>query len=152
MGLLSIMYNWVLPSKSAFLSHFKDNDFLYNSAVSLWASLDSSSIYFMFILLFVSFGFVCSYYYVYNKKPGRRYTIKRWTKWLGATAIVTFVATFILGYLLVSSPLVVERNMLLIGISIVNVVYAIIIYFVASLIICNIPVPTNAYRFLKIGE
>jgi hypothetical protein len=151
MGLLSIMYNWVLPSKSAFLSHFKDNDFLYNSAVSLWASLDSSSIYFMLIFLAASLALVCFYYYVYNKLPGRKYTIKHWALWLIVTALATIAFTFGLGCLLVASPLV-ERYAFLLRISLVNGGYAVILYFVVSLIICNIPVPTNAYRFLKIGK
>ena len=150
MGLLDL-YRWGLPSQGQHLNKYKDNESLYNMARAFWNNLDSASIYFIVTFIALSLILVCFYYYGYNKLPGRKYKIQHWTLWLGITAVATIVITYLLGSVIVSSNLS-EKVGFLVRISLINGVYSIALYIIASLIICNIPVPTNAYRFLKIGK
>ena len=150
MGLLDL-YKLGLPSQAEHLNRYRDNGTLYNMARSFWNSLDSASIYFMIAFLAIGLALVCFYYYGYNKWPGRKYKIQHWALWLGITAALTVAVTLILGSAIVTSNLQ-EKFGFLLRISLINGAYAILVYFIASLIICNIPVPTNAYRFLKIGK
>ena len=57
----------------------------------------------------------------------------------------------VLGNVMVSSTLK-EQVGFILRISLINGLYASAVYFIASFVICNLPVPTNAYRFLKIGK
>lgn len=150
MGMLNL-YDWVLPNQAELLVKYKDNEPLYNMARSLWNSLDSASIYFLATAFSVAVLLVCYYYYVYNKLSGRKYRIQHWAIWLAITAVSTFGLTMILGNAIVSSTLK-ELGEFILRISLINGLYASLIYFIASFIICNLPVPTNAYRFLKIGK
>lgn len=150
MGMLNL-YDWVLPNQAELLVKYKDNEPLYNMARSLWNSLDSASIYFLATAFSVAVLLVCYYYYVYNKLSGRKYRIQHWAIWLAITAVSTFGLTMILGNAIVSSTLK-ELGEFILRISLINGLYASLIYFIASFIICNIPVSTNAYRFLKIGK
>ncbi len=145
------LYKWGLPNQGEYLNKYRDNESLYNMARSLWNSLDSELFYFMITFMAIGLVLVCFYYYVYNKWPGRKYRIQHWALWLGITGVVTIIAILCLGSALVTSNLQ-EKFGFILRISLISGIYAILIYFVASLIICNIPVPTNAYRFLKIGK
>lgn len=145
------LYKWVLPNQSAHLNMYKDNEHHYNVVRGLWNSLDSASIYFILAVLIVSVLLVCFYYYGYNRWPGRKYKVGHWALWLVIAAVVTIVATMGLGYGLVDSQLS-EKTGFILRISLINGVYSAVIYFISSFLICNIPVPTNAYRFLKIGK
>ena len=150
MGLLDL-YKWGLPSQAEHLNRYRDNDALYGMARSFWNSMDSASIYFLIAFLAIGLALVSFYYYGYNRWPGRKYRIQHWALWLGITTALTIAVTFVLGSAIVSTRLP-EKIGFLLRVSIINGVYSIIVYFVASLIICNIPVPTNAFRFLKIGK
>ena len=145
------LYDWGLPNQAEHLNRYKDNEPLYNMARSLWSSIDSASMYFLAAAFAVAIVVVCFYYYGYNKLPGRKYRIRHWTIWLAITAIITIGLTMILGNAMVSSTLK-EQVGFILRISLINGVYASAIYFIASFIICNLPVPTNAYRFLKLGK
>ena len=152
MGMLNL-YDWILPdSQAELLSKYKDNEPLYNMARSFWNSLDSASMFFFIIAFVVAVIVAYIYYYPYNRKAGRRYKVSKWAWGLAITAIITFVATIISGYILVSSTLK-ERFDFIIWISFINGVYAIVSYLVVSFFICKYIYklyPTNAYRFLDI--
>lgn len=150
MGLLDL-YDWGLPNQGAHLNRYSGNDQLYNMARSLWSNLESSAIYFMIMSIAIGILIASFYYYVYNRLPGRKYKTRHWNLWWSVTYFLTVIATLVLGWFIVTSSLQ-EKFGFLLRISLVNGVYAMAIYFIASLIICNIPVPTNAYRFLKIGK
>ena len=81
----------------------------------------------------------------------RKYRIRHWVIWLVITAVVTIGLTMILGNAMVSSTLK-EQVGFILRISLINGLYASAIYFITSFIICNLPVSTNAYRFLKLGK
>lgn len=151
MGLLNNLYDWGLPNQNQYLAERKDNEALYNQARSLWNSIDTANIYFLVTAFAVAMILVCFYYYVYNKLPGRKYRITHWAIWLAVTAVLTIILTFVLGDVLVNSGLN-EKSGFILRISLINGLYASVIYLIASLVICNLPVPTNAYRFLKFGK
>ena len=150
MGMINL-YDWGLPNQAQHLVRYKDNEPLYNMARSLWNSLDSASMYFFATAFAVAVVFVWLYYYVYNKGAGRKYKVSHWAIWLVITAVATIGFTMILGNTMVSSTLN-EQVGFILRISLINGLYASVIYFIASFIICNLPVPINAYRFLKIGK
>ena len=120
-------------------------------ARAFWSNLDSAAIY--FIILFVILGILiaCFYYYGYNRFPGRKYKVQHWVLWLVITAVATVAITLGLGNAIVTSNLQ-EKFGFLLRISLINGVYALAVYFISSVIICNLPIATNAYRFLKIGK
>lgn len=150
MGLLTL-YDWGLPNQAEHLAGYKSNEPLYNMARSLWNSLDSASMYFLATAIVVAIVAVCYYYYVYNKFPGRKYKVSHWAIWLGITAAATIILSMILGNVIISSTLN-DKVGFILRISLINGLYTSVIYFISSLVICNLPVPTNAYRFLKIGK
>lgn len=144
-------YDWGLPNQAQHIATHADNEQVCNFVRSLWNSLDSVSTYFLATAVVVAVLAACCYYYVYNKLPGRKYRIRHWSIWLAGTAVVTIISTIALGNAIVSSPLP-ELKKFIIRMSLINGLYASVIYFIASFIICNLPVPTNAYRFLKLGK
>lgn len=145
------LYDWALPNQAEHLARYANNESLYGMARSMWASLESASMYFLVVAILLAMISVWLYYYVYNNYPGRKYRIRHWFFWMIGLFALTAIVTFVLGNSLVSSNLIELRGFLL-RLSPINSVYAVAIYFVASFVICNIPVPTNAYRFLKIGK
>lgn len=150
MGMIDF-YAWLLPNKNAFLNKYKENDTLYNQALSFWNSLDSACMIFLITSIVMGFIAAVYYYYGYNRLPGRKYKIVHWLIWLGITAIATIGITMLLAYLSVKTNLS-DLSSFSLRISLANSIYALAIYFISSFIICNIPTPTNAYRFLKIGR
>lgn len=148
MGLLDF-YKWVLPGQAGHLNGYSGNEQLYNKALAFWNNLQSASMYSVILFIVLGLFLACFYYYVYNKWPGRKYKIWQWAMWIGITFVVTLVATDALGSAIVTTNLE-EKSGFLLRISLVNGLYSTIVYFITSFVICNIPVPTNAYRFLKI--
>mgnify|MGYP003295850921 CR=1 FL=1 len=148
MGFLDF-YKWVLPDQAAHLNGYRDNEQLYNMALAFWDDLNSASIWFLILFIALGLILVCFYYYGYNKWPGRKYKVWQWAVWIAVTYFITMIATDAIGSTIVTTTLK-EKSGFLLRISLVNGLYSMIVYFIASLIICNIPVPTNAYRFLKI--
>lgn len=146
MKLLKI-YSWIAGSKSDFIKSFRDNEALYQQAKNFWTNLDKSSL--LLIAIFIVLGIFCAFYYYkpYNNKPGRHYTIRHWVGFLILTFVVTFLVTFGSEYL-IAEPKLKGAVGLEIKIAIGNAIYASAIYFITSLVWCNIGT-TNAYRFLK---
>lgn len=146
------IYGWGLPKQADFLNHFKNNDTLYNQARALWSKLDSCTVWFIVAFVVIALVFAIIYHGPYNNKPRRHYKVKHWLIWMGITTLVTFVVTLVIGLIMVKSPLA-ARYGLILRVSGVNVLYGIGIYFIAALLVCNMPfLKTNAYRFLKIGK
>ena len=146
------IYGWGLPKQADFLNHFKNNDTLSNQARALWSKLDACTGWFIVAFVVIALVFTIIYYGPYNNKPHRHYKVKHWLIWMGITTLVTFVVTLVIGLIMVKSPLA-ARYGLILRVSGVNVLYGIGIYFIAALLVCNMPfLKTNAYRFLKIGK
>ena len=138
MGMLGL-YNWGLPNRGEHLNRYRENESLYNMARAFWSNLDSAAIY--FIILFVILGILiaCFYYYGYNRFPGRKYKVQHWVLWLVITAVATVAITLGLGNAIVTSNLQ-EKFGFLLRISLINGVYALAVYFISSVIICNLPI------------
>lgn len=150
MGIVNI-YDWGLPNQAEHLARYRDNEARYKAAIDLWKDIDTSSIYFLSAALIISTLIVWFYYCGYNNRPGRKYRICHWAIWLAITAVVTIILTMIIGNVTVSSTLN-EQVGFILRISLINGLYASCFYFLWSFIICNVPVTTNAYRFLKIDK
>lgn len=146
------IYGWGLPKQADFLNHFKNNDTLYDQARVLWSKLDACTVWFIAAFVVIALVFAIIYYGPYNNKPRRHYKVKHWLIWMLITAAVTFVITLVMGLIMVKSPLS-ARIGLILCVSGINILYSIGVYFIAALLVCNMPfLKTNAYRFLKIGK
>lgn len=146
------LYGWGLPKPADFLEPFKNNDAMYNQARLLWSKLDQTTIWFLIVFIVLAFILSFVYYGPYNNKPHRHYRVKCWLMWMMITVASSFVVSFVVGLIMIQSPLD-ARASLFCRISFVNAVYSAILYFIISALVCNLPfVKTNAYRFLKIGK
>lgn len=146
------IYGWGLPKQADFLNHFKNNDTLYDQARALWSKLDACTVWFIAAFVVIALVFAIIYYGPYNNKPRRHYKVEYWLIWMLITAAVTFVITLVMGLIMVKSPLS-ARIGLILRVSGINILYSIGVYFIAALLVCNMPfLRTNAYRFLKIGK
>ena len=146
------IYGWGLPKQADFLNDFKNNDTLYDQARALWSKLDACTVWFIAAFVVIALVFAIIYYGPYNNKPRRHYKVKCWLIWMIITATVTFVITLVMGLIMVKSPLS-ARIGLILCVSGINFLYSIGVYFIAALLVCNMPfLRTNAYRFLKIGK
>lgn len=150
MGMLDL-YRWGLPNQGAHLNKYSQNDSSFKMALDFWSNLDIAAIYFMAVFLILGIAVACFYYYGYNKFPGRKYKVQHWTLWLIITAVATILVTLGIGSVIVNTALL-EKFGFLLRISLINGGYALGVYFISSVIICNLPIATNAYRFLKIGR
>lgn len=143
------LYNWAVD-KSAFLNGFSDNDELYKRANGFITDLESAAIYFLMIFLFIGIGAAVIYYGPFNKEPGRHYHPKYWAIWLGLCFVISLVLTFGVAYVVVKPNLDgawgVEMKL-----SLVNAIYAAIVYLITSVVWCNC-FKTNAYCWFQIGK
>lgn len=146
------IYGWGLPKQADFLNDFKNNDTLYDQARALWSKLDACTVWFIAAFVVIALVFAIIYYGPYNNKPRRHYKVEHWLIWMIITAAVTFVITLVMGLIMVKSPLTLRIGLIL-SVSGINILYSIGVYFIAALLVCNMPfLRTNAYRFLKIGK
>lgn len=142
------LYQWLLPKKGDFLQQFEGDEDLYNLALSMWSSLESSALYFILIFAIVGLLGAIWYYYAYTQiHGGRKWRVGHWFIWFAVVYFLTSAATLIIGDLIVNNGP--ERMDFLVRISLFNGIYALGIYFLLSLVACNIPLHTNAYRFLQ---
>lgn len=141
-----------IGSKVSFLKPYERDGLenMYQQAEGFWNKMDSVS--FVFVIIFFAVGILIAYWYYgpYNEQAHRHYLIKHWAMFLGISAVVSLVATFVVAYF--AAPPIVNGSlsmefMLAIG----NAIYAVGIYLVTSFVWCNL-LPTNAYRFLKINK
>lgn len=147
MKLLKI-YSWFAGTKNDFINSFRDNDVLYKQATTFWNELDNDSIIFIIAMLVI--GIVLTYYYYgpFNNQPGRKYTPQWWCIMLGITAGMTFFVTLLLEYF-TAKPIIQGAWSVEIKIALCNAIYASVVYFLASVIVCKSNIKTNAYKLFK---
>lgn len=146
------LYGWGLPNRNAWAESYGN---LRDQADALWNSFDGFAVWFLIIFLALALTFCTIYYWPYNKRPGRHYKIKHWAIWLGLAALSSAALSFVIGALAVSPSMGTsfDRLAFLFKISLMNALYAAGVYFLSSLIVCNVrPIKTNAYKFLQIGK
>lgn len=142
-------YKWIAGSESDFTKQFQNNEALYNQARAYWSKLESSSL--IILLIFIVLGFVMAYIYYqpYNNKPGRHYTPKHWLYFLLGTFGLTFLLTLGFEYIAVA-PKLTGATILQMKIALCNAICASGLYFIISLVWCNIDaLKTNACRIFK---
>ena len=141
------LYSWISGSMTDFTKPFKDNEALYKQARSFWGHLENNSVVIFLICLVLGIALAIYYYKPYNDSPGRHYTLKHWLIFLFITFLLTFVVTFGFEYFAVT-PKLSGAIGLEAKIALGNAIYASIVYFITSVIWCNIG-STNAYRLFK---
>lgn len=147
MKLFDIYTLWI-GKEAAFLNKFQSNDQLYAQAQTFWNKLESNSIVFFGILLLLGIGLACYYYTPFNKMAGRHYHPKWWVIFMVICFVSTLLVTLGTAYFFIAEPKLEGAFMLEFKLSLVNSLYATILYFLTSYIYCNW-LPTNAYRLLK---
>lgn len=140
-------YEWFAGSMSNFTKPFQENEALFNQAKAFWRNLESLTVVTLIIFVILVIGFAIYYYTRYNNRPGRHYKPERWLIFLAITFASTFLVTLGIEYFLVK-PVLKGSLMLEVKIALCNAIYASVLYFVISVVWCNI-LPTNAYRLFK---
>ncbi len=145
-----LKYFWS-GSFSAFAKPFKDNEALYKQARSFWNTLESFS--WMLPIIFLAVGILVAvfYYTSYNTKPGRHYRPAHWWAFLLVTFLIVLVTT-LCSEVFIAKPRLQGAFMLEMRIALANALYSAIIYLFTSFVWCNSPLPTNAYRYLKMKK
>jgi len=140
------LYEWFLPKHTTFIGKYVGN--LRDMAEALWDEISSASGSFFVVCVIVAIVFASIYYYAYNRLPGRKYRVVHWFVFLAIQSVIVFLVTLVMAAIMVTGGIN-EKTAFLFRISALNASYAAVVYWAASVLICNLPIPTNAYRFLK---
>lgn len=141
------LYSWISGSMTDFTKPFKENEALYKQARAFWGQLENNSMVVFLICIVLGIALAIYYYKPYNDSPGRHYTLKHWLIFLFITFVLTFVVTFGFEYLAVTPKLSGAMG-LEAKIALGNAIYASILYFITSVVWCNVG-STNACRIFK---
>lgn len=143
------LYEWIAGTMSDFTKPFQENEALYNQAKGFWSYLDGlTAITIAIFIVLGVVGAVC-YYGPFNQMPGRHYKPRYWLVFLVGVFVLTLALTW--GFeCIAAKPTLKGSGMLECRIALGNAIYASLLYFITSVVWCNI-LPTNAYRIFKIG-
>lgn len=150
MKLLEI-YSWLAGTKNDFINSFRNDDSLYNLAITFWDKLDNGSIGFIITMLVIGIALAYYYYGPFNNKPGRKYTPKWWGIMCGVAIGLTSIVTLILEYF-IAKPNMQGAWSVEIKVALCNAIYAGVIYFLTSVVVCQCNIKTNAYKLFKKSE
>ena len=138
---------FLLPKKGKYLNSFSEQ--LKPQADAVWRSLDGWTPWLVIIMAVLGIGLAAYYYKPYNDMPGRHYKVSHWAIWGVISVALTFIATLCIEYFGIKPHLPkTGLNNLYILTALNNAIYCAILYFVTSVVWCNIA-PTNAYRLFK---
>lgn len=146
MGIIKIFF--LLPSRGMFLQGFAGNDQLKAQAEQVWRQLNGLSSVLLILTAALGFGLAIYYYTGYNEMPGRHYKIKHWSLWTAIAFILSLVGTAVIEYVGIKTNIRTGLTSLYWLCALNNALYCVILYFLTSLVWCNIG-RTNAYKFLK---
>lgn len=138
-----------LPSRVQFADQLSTNESAHTWALELWNDLNEFAPFFIFGSIFIGAIAAWYFYFPYNNYPGRRYKMRRWLIFgLCATVIVTWTTICSL-YGIIDTRL---NNVfsIYLRIGILCGIYSISGWFITSLIICNLPVKSNAFLFFRL--
>ncbi len=141
------LYQWIAGKMTDFLSQFQNNESFYQQARAFWNKLEGVSVIMLIIFVVIGIALAFSYYKPYNNRPGRHYAPKHWVVFLSLTFLVTFILTLGFEYIAVT-PHLEGALWLETRIALGNGIYASALYFLISVLWCNV-LPTNAYRLFK---
>lgn len=142
------LYSWIAGNMADFTKPYTENKALYSQARAFWNKLENSSMLIVLIFLVLGIAMAAYYYTSYNNRPGRHYTPKYWLIMLVVTFVLTFIVTFGFEYLTLKTTIN-GATMLEVKIAIGNAIYAAGIYVLTSIVWCNLPLTTNAYKLFK---
>lgn len=139
------LYTPFIGKRSDFLKPFEENEDLQQLARQYWNHLDNQAIRFFLAMLAIAALGSYLYYGPFNNLPGRHYRMKYWWMFFAGVVILTALAT----WLLVDSvsPQVEGSGSMEFRLSLANVLYGAVVYFLLSCLWCKC-LPTNAYRFI----
>lgn len=140
---------FLLQSKGKFLNQFANNENLKNQASQVWKSLEGWTPILLAVTALIGIGLAIYYYTVYNEQPGRHYKVKHWGIWMLISFVFTFIVTLAIEYFGIKTNLKSGLTSLYWLTALNNALYTVVLYFITSLVWCNL-LPTNAYRFLKL--
>lgn len=141
------LYKWIAGSMNDFAKQFKDNEALYNQAKTFWRHLEGTSIVLIAIFVVLGIALAITYYMPYNEKHGRHYRPTHWLGFMLGTFLATLAVTLGFEYIAVA-PKLDGAFMVELKIALGNAIYATALYFLTSVVWCNVG-PTNAYRIFK---
>lgn len=148
MGIIKIFC--LLPSKGKFLQNFANNDQLKAQAEQVWRQLDWLSPILLILTAVLGIGLAIYYYTGYNEMPGRHYKIKHWCLWAAIASILSLIGTAVIEYVGIKTNIKTGLTSLYWLCAINNALYCLILYFLTSVVWCNLKFcRTNAYKFLK---
>lgn len=142
------LYKWIAGSQNDFTRQFQDNEHLFNQARSFWNNLDGSLWVVVIAILVLGIGVAAYYYTTYNNSPGRHYKPLKWFYFLIATFVITLIVSYGIQHF-ICEPKLNGASTLEFMVAVGSSLYACIVYFITSVIWCNM-LPTNAYRIFKI--
>lgn len=141
------IYTLLIGKEAAFLNKFQQNDQLYAQAQAFWNKLENNSIVFFGLLILFGVGWAWYYYTPFNNMAGRHYHPKWWLIFMVICFVSTLLLTLGTAYF-IAEPKLDGAFTLEFNLSLVNSLYATVLYLFISWIYCNW-LPTNAYRLLK---
>ncbi|WP_297675115.1 hypothetical protein [uncultured Bacteroides sp.] len=146
MGIIKIFF--LLMSKGKFLQNFAHNEQLQAQAEQVWRQLDGYSPILLIITAVLGIGLAIFYYDRYNEMPGRHYKISHWGIWGGIAFFLSLIVTVTIEYVCIKTHIKTGLTSLYWLCALNNALYCAILYFLTSLVWCNL-FRTNAYKFLK---
>lgn len=142
-------YQILIGTKASFLKPYEGDgqEALYRQASLFWDKLDSFSIVFILLPVFIGVFAAWYYYKPFNEQPNRHYLPKYWRLFFVMSTIVslvvTFVAALVFAYPRLSGTWTIELR-----IALQNAFWNILVYMFVSVLICR-KCKTNAYRMFK---
>lgn len=143
------IYKWFIGTMNDFTRQFGENETLINQARAFWRHLENGTL--VYLIDAIVLGITCCilYYKIWNNMPGRHYHPKHWLYFLFATAIIAFAITLGLEYMF-AKPRITGAWTLEIKLALCNAIYSVVMNFITSVAVCNLPIKTNAYKLFKI--
>ena len=145
---LSTFYGWAVSSTS--LADANKANGMRDAALHAWGHLSQYTLVFVVLMLVSSIGMAIYYYTEYNNQPNRHYTPQQWALVGLASIIISFVATLVFAYVMQKTGNILGLFILELKLAMCNTLYAAGFYLVTSFVWCNLPLKTNAYRYLKL--
>lgn len=136
-----------LPKRGQFLEHFQGNEDLYRQATDVWSRIESSWPWLLAIVLIGGVLTAWFYYYPFNNLPGRHYKVRYWIISYIVAIGFTFFASLLFEIFWIDIKIK-ALDSVPCTIALSCIVWAIVLYVITSLIICNWST-TNAYKLLK---
>lgn len=135
---------WLVPRKT-YLEPYNENESQKKAAKILWNAIDKLDFSLVLFMAIITVALCYYYYFPFNEKPGRHYH----PKWCGLFCLITaiFVSLFSFAVCWFVAPNPGFDIGFLMKVSAVNMVYAVFLYLIVSIIILKSG-KSNAYPWI----